>query len=89
MRENIKNEWKEKQKASESRGKYTDEIKDMIRGEKYRRLWLNPSDKHNSLITCDQWPWQMASKAATGLNQLDKRKQAQAMRRHATAKPQS
>lgn len=67
----------------------TDEIKDMIRREKQRRLWLNPSDKHNSHITCDQWPWQMASKAATGLNQLSKRKQAEAMCRHATAKPQT
>ena len=46
----------------------TDEIKDMINGggEERRRLRLNPSDKHNSGITCDQWPWRVASKAAAG-----------------------
>lgn len=44
----------------------TEEIKDMIKGEKKWRLWLNPSDKHNSHIACDQWPRREASKAAAG-----------------------
>lgn len=57
-------------------------------GRERRRLWLNPSDKHNSGITCDQWPWRMASKAAAGSEpaQREKTKPRRCVCRNTTAK---